>query len=70
MSSICDSICVCGKKRKSLNLTNWNRHLNSCSVAKLKTKKICSDLSSYLLKKDKNKSLNTNSFKKSLYYFN
>jgi len=42
-----DSICLCGKKRKGLNLTNWNRHHSSCAVTKLKAKKICSDVTSF-----------------------
>lgn len=48
-SNISGSICLCGKKRMSLNLTNWNRHLSSCAVNKLKTKKICSDVSSFFV---------------------
>ena len=55
-------ICMCGKKRMSLNLTNWNRHLTSCSVAKLKTNKICTDVSSFFCKK------NASPSKKSMYY--
>lgn len=40
-------VCACGKKRLELNLTNWNRHLSFCKVAKLKNKKICMNVSSF-----------------------
>lgn len=34
MSEKC--ICVCGKKREQLNITNWNRHLDNCKTRKTK----------------------------------
>ena len=45
--STTESNCVCGKNRTGLNLTNWNRHLSFCKVAKLKNNKICSDFTSF-----------------------
>lgn len=68
-SNIYSSICLCGKKRKGLNLTNWNRHIISCSVAKLKTNKMCSDVTSFFPKKDEIKAMNSSTCKKGLYYF-
>lgn len=63
------SICLCGKKRMGLNLTNWNRHLSSCVVTKLKTKKICSDVASFFYKSNESMLLIKNPFKKGMYYF-
>ena len=34
MSEKC--MCVCGKKREQLNITNWKRHLDNCKVRKTK----------------------------------
>lgn len=68
MSNDLGSICACGKKRMGLNLTNWNCHLSSCAVAKLKSKKVCSDVTSFFRKSD-SKSQNTVLFKKGMYYF-
>lgn len=36
------SKCVCGKRKGSLNTTNWARHINSCKKIKIteKTEKI------------------------------
>lgn len=36
-----DDTCLCGKKRLSLNTTNWSRHVISC-----KKKRVCSGNSS------------------------
>lgn len=29
-------MCVCGKKREQLNITNWKRHLDNCKARKIK----------------------------------
>lgn len=29
-------MCVCGKKRENLNITNWKRHLDNCKQRKTK----------------------------------
>lgn len=29
-------MCVCGKKREQLNITNWKRHLDNCKPRKTK----------------------------------
>lgn len=35
MSSLYDSeFSVCGKKRHTMNTTNWTRHLNACKIKK------------------------------------
>lgn len=28
--------CICGKKKKNLNPTNWARHINACKTVKKK----------------------------------
>jgi len=68
-SNISGSICLCGKKRMGLNLTNWNRHLSSCAVNKLKTKKICSDVASFFCKSNESMLPIENPFKKGMYCF-
>lgn len=62
--STTESICACGKKRIGLNLTNWNRHLSFCKVAKLKNNKICSDLTSFFQPKHGIVSRSSNTIKK------
>lgn len=52
MSSVnINCVCLCGKKKLKLNDTNWRRHLSSCDIAKLKSKKQVNDISSFLNKK-------------------
>lgn len=38
-------MCVCGKKREQLHITNWNKHLDNCKTRK--TKISCRPISSF-----------------------
>lgn len=30
------NVCVCGKSRDNLNITNWKRHITNCKIKKNK----------------------------------
>lgn len=46
MSSSKDNdICVCGRKRHTMNIANWKRHLNSCKINK--SKRYCPNITSF-----------------------
>jgi len=35
-----DYVCICGKKKRSHNPTNWTRHISSCKVKQNKIKNL------------------------------